>query len=223
MNGVTAAGRATSHQRSPSSGENAMATRAMADPPASAMTIAPPKISPSVTLRRVISIALATQTAPSGSPQSEAATVASAYRPRPSGSMSRPVTMTSATRHTSTTARDSTASSPPCAIDRGRPPAILASSCSLPPGGGSTTPIRESMHDVAEAALASTPAEPVLRVLFLTHYFHPEVGAPQSRLLDLANALSRAGHEVTVLTGFPNYPDGVIQPAYRGRLFQVEH
>jgi len=79
------------------------------------------------------------------------------------------------------------------------------------------------MHDVAEAALASTPAEPVLRVLFLTHYFHPEVGAPQSRLLDLANALSRAGHEVTVLTGFPNYPDGVIQPAYRGRLFQVEH
>jgi colanic acid biosynthesis glycosyl transferase WcaI len=61
-----------------------------------------------------------------------------------------------------------------------------------------------------------------LRVLFLTHYFHPEVGAPQSRLLDLANELSRSGDEVTVLTGFPNYPDGVIQPAYRGRLFQVE-
>jgi glycosyltransferase involved in cell wall biosynthesis len=61
-----------------------------------------------------------------------------------------------------------------------------------------------------------------LRVLFLTHYFHPEVGAPQSRLLDLANGLARNGHEVTVLTGFPNYPDGVIQPGYRRRLFQVE-
>jgi len=61
-----------------------------------------------------------------------------------------------------------------------------------------------------------------VRVLLLTHYFHPEVGAPQSRLLDLAGGLSRAGHEVTVLTGFPNYPDGVIQEPYRGRRFQVE-
>jgi colanic acid biosynthesis glycosyl transferase WcaI len=62
----------------------------------------------------------------------------------------------------------------------------------------------------------------LVRILFLTHYFHPEVGAPQSRLLDLANELSRRGHEVTVLTGFPNYPDGVIQAPYRGRLFQRE-
>jgi hypothetical protein len=61
-----------------------------------------------------------------------------------------------------------------------------------------------------------------VRVLLLTHYFHPEVGAPQSRLLDLASGLSRSGHEVTVLTGFPNYPDGVIQAPYRGRRFQVE-
>jgi glycosyltransferase involved in cell wall biosynthesis len=62
----------------------------------------------------------------------------------------------------------------------------------------------------------------LVRILFLTHYFHPEVGAPQSRLLDLANELSRGGHEVTVLTGFPNYPDGVIHAPYRGRLFQRE-
>jgi colanic acid biosynthesis glycosyl transferase WcaI len=61
-----------------------------------------------------------------------------------------------------------------------------------------------------------------VRLLFLTHYFHPEVGAPQTRLLELANGLSQRGHEVTVLTGFPNYPDGVIQPPYRGRRFQVE-
>ena len=61
-----------------------------------------------------------------------------------------------------------------------------------------------------------------LRILFLTHYFHPEVGAPQTRLLDLATALARRGHEVTVLTGFPNYPDGVIPPEYRGRALQVE-
>jgi colanic acid biosynthesis glycosyl transferase WcaI len=61
-----------------------------------------------------------------------------------------------------------------------------------------------------------------VRVLFVTHYFHPEVGAPQSRLLDIATGLAGRGHEVTVVTGFPNYPDGVIQPPYRGRRFQVE-
>jgi glycosyltransferase involved in cell wall biosynthesis len=61
-----------------------------------------------------------------------------------------------------------------------------------------------------------------VRVVLLTHYFHPEVGAPQTRLLELAGALADRGHEVTVVTGFPNYPDGVIQPRYRGRRFQVE-
>jgi glycosyltransferase involved in cell wall biosynthesis len=62
-----------------------------------------------------------------------------------------------------------------------------------------------------------------VRILFLTHYFHPEVGAAQSRILDLALGLQRRGHDVTVLTGLPNYPDGVIPPEYRGRWFRVEH
>jgi glycosyltransferase involved in cell wall biosynthesis len=61
-----------------------------------------------------------------------------------------------------------------------------------------------------------------VRILFITHYFPPEVGAPQSRLHDLASALGRRGHQVTVLTGFPNYPDGVINSQYRGRWFQIE-
>jgi len=61
-----------------------------------------------------------------------------------------------------------------------------------------------------------------VRVLFITHYFPPEVGAPQSRLFDLASALGRRGHHVTVLTGFPNYPNGVINSDYRGRWFQIE-
>ena len=61
-----------------------------------------------------------------------------------------------------------------------------------------------------------------MRVLFLTHYFHPEVGAPQTRILELANELSGRGHDITVLTGFPNYPDGVVAEPYRGRRFQTE-
>ena len=48
-----------------------------------------------------------------------------------------------------------------------------------------------------------------LRVTFLTHYFPPEVGAPQARLFELARRLTDSGIEVTVVTGFPNYPTGV--------------
>jgi glycosyltransferase involved in cell wall biosynthesis len=56
-----------------------------------------------------------------------------------------------------------------------------------------------------------------VRALFLTHYFPPEVGAPQTRIAALARGLRERGDEVTVHTGFPNYPDGRIQPPYRNR------
>jgi glycosyltransferase involved in cell wall biosynthesis len=56
-----------------------------------------------------------------------------------------------------------------------------------------------------------------LRVTFLTHYFPPEVGAPQARIAALARGLAARGVEVTVHTGFPNYPDGVVKPPYRNR------
>jgi glycosyltransferase involved in cell wall biosynthesis len=61
-----------------------------------------------------------------------------------------------------------------------------------------------------------------MRVTLLTHYYRPEVGAPQARLSALARGLSRRGVEVTVHTGFPHYPDGVIQPPYRNRPWSVE-
>jgi glycosyltransferase involved in cell wall biosynthesis len=61
-----------------------------------------------------------------------------------------------------------------------------------------------------------------MRVLFVTHYFHPEVGAPQTRILEAAALLRERGHQVTVLTGFPNYPDGIIPAPYRRRLFMRE-
>jgi glycosyltransferase involved in cell wall biosynthesis len=61
-----------------------------------------------------------------------------------------------------------------------------------------------------------------VHVLYVTHYFHPEVGAPQTRILESAQRLAAHGHAVTALTGFPNYPDGVIPAPYRGRLMQTE-
>lgn len=61
-----------------------------------------------------------------------------------------------------------------------------------------------------------------MRLRILTHYYPPEVGAPQVRLAALAQGLARAGTEVTVHTGFPHYPDGEIKPPYRNRPLLVE-
>jgi glycosyltransferase involved in cell wall biosynthesis len=61
-----------------------------------------------------------------------------------------------------------------------------------------------------------------VRLRVLTHYYPPEVGAPQVRLAALAQGLARAGAEVTVHTGFPHYPDGEIKPPYRNRPLTIE-
>lgn len=54
-----------------------------------------------------------------------------------------------------------------------------------------------------------------MRTLIVSHYFPPEAGAPQERLSALAAAWAAAGDEVTVLTGMPNHPTGVLPPEYR--------
>lgn len=61
-----------------------------------------------------------------------------------------------------------------------------------------------------------------MRTLIVTHYFPPEVGAPQARLSELARHWAEAGDEVTVLTGMPNHPTGIILPEYRGKLRALE-
>jgi len=61
-----------------------------------------------------------------------------------------------------------------------------------------------------------------VRLIVLTHYFPPEVGAPQARLFELARRLVAGGVRVTVVTGFPNYPTGVVAKGYRGRFAMRE-
>ena len=57
-----------------------------------------------------------------------------------------------------------------------------------------------------------------MRILFLTQYYPPEVGAAQNRLSRLATFLKQSGHTVTVLTALPNYPIGAIYEGYKDRL-----
>ena len=61
-----------------------------------------------------------------------------------------------------------------------------------------------------------------MRILFLTHYFHPEGNAPATRVTEMTRRWVARGHDVTVITGAPNVPDGVVYPGYRNRLVQRE-
>ncbi|UNC93619.1 glycosyltransferase family 4 protein [Candidatus Contubernalis alkaliaceticus] len=58
-----------------------------------------------------------------------------------------------------------------------------------------------------------------MRILMLTQWFDPE---PHFKGLEFARELKRRGHEVQVLTGFPNYPGGSLYPGYRVRPLQRE-
>ena len=44
------------------------------------------------------------------------------------------------------------------------------------------------------------------------------MGAPAARVAELSRLWVEAGHDVTVLTGFPNHPTGYVHPEYRGKL-----
>jgi glycosyltransferase involved in cell wall biosynthesis len=61
-----------------------------------------------------------------------------------------------------------------------------------------------------------------VRILFLCQYFPPEMGAPAARTFEHAREWARAGHQVTVVCGKPNHPDGIIPPKYRGPLLYRE-
>ena len=61
-----------------------------------------------------------------------------------------------------------------------------------------------------------------MRFLILTQYYEPEIGAAQVRLGALAREIKRAGHEVEVVTGMPNHPEGRIHSGYRRRLSCTE-
>lgn len=57
-----------------------------------------------------------------------------------------------------------------------------------------------------------------MHLVILTQYYPPEIGAPQSRLCELARAFRARGHDVTVLTAMPNYPGGRVHDGYGGLL-----
>jgi glycosyltransferase involved in cell wall biosynthesis len=61
-----------------------------------------------------------------------------------------------------------------------------------------------------------------MKILLLTQYFPPEVGAPQNRLFELAIRLQKKGAQVDVLTAMPNYPAMEIHPEFKGKIYLKE-
>lgn len=61
-----------------------------------------------------------------------------------------------------------------------------------------------------------------MKILFLSDNFPPEGNAPATRLYEHAIRWVRAGHEVTVVTCAPNFPEGKLFAGYRNRWRHVE-
>jgi colanic acid biosynthesis glycosyl transferase WcaI len=61
-----------------------------------------------------------------------------------------------------------------------------------------------------------------MHIVFLSHYYPPEVNAPASRLSENARAWVGQGNRVTVVTCAPNHPRGVVYSGYRNKWFQRE-
>ena len=54
-----------------------------------------------------------------------------------------------------------------------------------------------------------------MKILYVSQYFPPEIGAPAVRVSEMSAHWRAWGEDVRVLTGFPNHPEGRIHPGYR--------
>ncbi len=61
-----------------------------------------------------------------------------------------------------------------------------------------------------------------MHILLVSNYFEPDSGAAAVRLTRLVKILHQRGHQITVLTSLPHYPQGQIHEGYRNRLVVKE-
>jgi colanic acid biosynthesis glycosyl transferase WcaI len=59
-----------------------------------------------------------------------------------------------------------------------------------------------------------------MRILYISQYFPPEAGATQTRAYEMAKTWVSLGHNVTMLTEFPNHPSGIISASYKGKFIE---
>lgn len=59
-------------------------------------------------------------------------------------------------------------------------------------------------------------------IFYLTQYFPPETGAAATRVQELTDRWSDAGHDVTVITSAPDYPEGELFDGYTNEWLAIE-
>jgi len=60
-----------------------------------------------------------------------------------------------------------------------------------------------------------------IRAVFICQYYPPEQAPIGVMLKELAADLAKNGHQLTVVTGFPNHPSGKIFPGFKRKLFDI--
>lgn len=61
-----------------------------------------------------------------------------------------------------------------------------------------------------------------MKILFMGQHYAPEDVSGAVLATELAIDLAKRGHEVTIVTCFPNYPEGRVFPGYKLHLYQKE-
>lgn len=61
-----------------------------------------------------------------------------------------------------------------------------------------------------------------MKLIILSQYFVPEMGAPQNRLFELTKGLIKLGWQVQVVSAMPNYPTGKIFKSHKNRFTQTD-
>ena len=61
-----------------------------------------------------------------------------------------------------------------------------------------------------------------MHILFITENFPPETNAAATRVFERACYWVKAGHQVTVITSQPNFPDGKLFPEFKNGWRQVD-
>lgn len=61
-----------------------------------------------------------------------------------------------------------------------------------------------------------------MRILFFADNFKPETNAPATHIYERCRYWAAWGHQVTVITGAPNFPEGRVYPGYKNRLRSIE-
>jgi len=62
-----------------------------------------------------------------------------------------------------------------------------------------------------------------MRILFLSDNFYPEMSGAAVRVYERAQYWAKWGHEVTILTSAPNFPEGKLHAGYQNAWRQVSY